>query len=104
MKVDVKNAFNSIFKQTIKQVLTDLKLPYPNYWNRLYSKDSKVIFNSADDDNITELVMNRGTHQGRPSSPLIFDAVIMKWMEKNDIIDANYSNSKTLSFRSVHDE
>ena len=104
LKVDVKNAFNSIFKQTIKQVLTDLDLPYPNYWNRIYSKDSKVIFNSADDDNIEELLMNRGTHQGRPSSPLIFDAVIMKWMKKNDLIDANFSESFTLSFRSVHDD
>ena len=104
LKVDVKNAFNSIFKQTIKQVLTDLDLPYPNYWNRLYSKDSKVIINSADDDDIEELLMNRGTHHGRPSSSLIFDAVILEWMRKNDLIDANFSESFTLSFRSAHDD
>ena len=48
--------------------------------------------------------MNRGTHQGRPSSSLIFDAVIMEWMRKNDLIDANFSESFTLSFRSAHDD
>ena len=61
----MKNAFNSIHKQVIKEVMNTLKLPLGNYWNRLYSTDSKVIFNPLDEESLIK-VMNRGTHQGRP--------------------------------------
>ena len=45
--------------------MNTLNLPLGNYWNRLYSMDSKVIFNPLDEESLIK-VMNRGTHQGRP--------------------------------------
>ena len=38
-----------------------------------------MIFNPTDEENLVK-IMNRGTHQGRPSSPLLFDATIMLWL------------------------
>ena len=102
LKLDVKNAFNSIYKQVIKEVMNTLKLPLVNYWNRLYSMDSKVIFNPTDEENLVK-IMNRGTHQGRPSSPLLFDATIMLWLKQHKVLN-QFDDSKTLSFRLIHDD
>lgn len=86
-----KNAFNSIYKQVINVVMSKLEinknkvgLPWVNYRNRLYSRDSKVTFNSADEENIIKL-MNRGTHQGRASSPLLFDATITLGLKQHKV-------------------
>ena len=38
-------------------------------------RDSKIIFNSTDHGIMIELLMNRGTHQDRPSSPQRFYVV-----------------------------
>ena len=81
--------------------MNTLKLPLVNYWNRLYSMDSKVIFNPTDEENLVK-VMNRGTHQGRPSSPLLFDATIMLWLKQHKVLN-QFDDSKTLSFRLIHD-
>ena len=47
--------------------------------------------------------MNRGTHQGRPSSPLLFDATIMLWLKQHKVLE-QLNKSETLSFRLIHDD
>ena len=71
VKLDIKNAFNSLDRSVIIKHLSKLGIKFTNYWKRLYSVDSIVKFFDLDDD----VIMQTGTHQGRCTFLLTFDAI-----------------------------
>ena len=100
---DAKNAFNELYKNIIHDML-DSKFSFncifPNYWSRIYKTNGIVDFGESD------LIANmmRGTHQGRKSSPLVFDAVLMTWLKKEKIFNDSEINYDTTWIRFLHDD
>ena len=99
VKLDIKNAFNSLDRSVIIKHLSKLGIKFTNYWKRLYSVDSIIKFFDLDDD----VIMQTGTHQGRCTSPLIFDAVLMSILSEAKVLDAIGSSTTTL-LRLLHDD
>ena len=101
VKLDIKNAFNSLDRPTMVSHLSKLNIGFKNYWKRLYSVDSIVKFFELDDD----IIMQTGTHQGRCTSSLFFDAVLMSILVDKGIMKyIKDPETLTAFLRLLHDD
>ena len=101
VKLDIKNAFNSLDRPTMVSHLSKLNIGFKNYWKRLYSADSIVKFFELDDD----IIMQTGTHQGRCTSSLFFDAVLMSiLLDKGIMKYIKDPETLTAFLRLLHDD
>ena len=81
--------------------LSKLNIGFKNYWKRLYSVDSIVKFFELDDD----IIMQTGTHQGRCTSSLFFDAVLMSILVDKGIMKyIKDPETLTAFLRLLHDD
>ena len=93
---DLQNAFGSAFRVFFIRMIKEKKLCFQNYLNRLFGTDAKVSFGDLD------AVMEVGTHQGRRSSPLLFDAMLYWFLDTNGVLDKLQELGMDLSL--IHDD
>ena len=96
MKLDISNAFNSLLRSVIVDMLKKANVGcLASFQNHQYTWDSKVIYTKT-----KNATMSRGVHQGRPSSPLVFDATLQAWLQENKILD----DLPSCFLRYIHDD
>jgi hypothetical protein len=81
VKLDVRNAFNTLSRATIRQVIRSSG-KYENYLLHQYSHDAKVDFGGG-----ISTTMKTGTQQGGKTSALIFDVALYQQLKKDKIFE-----------------